>query len=120
LKKIETSEAAVKNSIRNWLNKHQCFRFAMGGNFMGGMPDTIITIRAGVAVESYDDKPDTAFIDTHIVVGIECKRPGKDATDKQKAKHEELRAHGWVVGVVHSLDELKKLLSDHGIKLIKN
>ena len=118
MKKIETSEAAVKASIRNWLAKYRCFRFAMSGNFMGGMPDTIVTIQhSAAALPPLGSGGRAAILSTHIVIGIECKRPGKDATDKQKAKHDELRRQGWLVVVVHSLDELKKFLADHNIDL---
>jgi len=111
-------ESQVKDSIRNWLNKHECFHFSTGGNFMGGMPDRIVTVDRGT--EYNVGFPSQYNRNAHLVIGLEAKRyPDGKPTPKQLSKHKELRKHGWIVGVVRSVDDVKKLLAEHGVQLIK-
>lgn len=47
-----------------------------------------------------------------VFVAIEAKRPGKSGTDAQDAFCEEVRAAGGKAGVVHSVEELARILGD--------
>lgn len=52
-----------------------------------------------------------------VPVLLEVKRPGNKPTPIQEKEMAAWRAVGAIVGVVHSLDEVKELLRAHGIDL---
>jgi len=51
-----------------------------------------------------------AVKDNYPLVGIEVKRPGKEATPIQAAIHEDLKRHGVAVLVAHSLEEVQRYI----------
>lgn len=54
--------------------------------------------------------PDRFFARDGVIILIEFKRPGKDATEQQKKRHRELRAAGVTVHVVDNLIDAKRIL----------
>ena len=48
-------------------------------------------------------------------VELEVKRPGKDATPLQQRELKHWHSAGAVVGVVHSVEEVKDLFKAHGL-----
>jgi hypothetical protein len=55
--------------------------------------------------------PDRWFFRRGVLVIIEFKRQGQAATLQQTREHNRLRAHGFEVHVVDSLDQAKALLA---------
>jgi len=70
-----------------------------------GWPD--ITVYNKIYIEDYP----SAF----QMIFFEVKIPGKDAEPHQKALHDELREDGHYVFVVHSVEEVEKILKDLGV-----
>ena len=63
--------------------------------------------------------PDMLIFYPKGVLALEIKRYGKEATPMQLAMHEQLRANGVVVAVVHDVEEVKALLKIHEIPVSK-
>ena len=112
---MKKSEADIKASIRNWLNKHECHHHANSANYMTGLPDRTVTIK----MPSNYVTAMGAHLPVCTVIGLEVKAEGKDATKKQAAKLKELTAAGWITGVVRSWQDVEKLFTYHGIVLNK-
>lgn len=95
-----TPEARVKTALLRWIaiqrkNGVPIHAFKVAGGFrqQAGQPDLIIC---------YDGN----------FCAVEVKRPGEDATPLQQHRLKEWQAAGAIVGVVNSVEELKKLLAD--------
>ena len=54
--------------------------------------------------------PDLTFAYRGRAVALEAKLPGKEAEPHQAERHERMRADGWLVAVVHSVDEAAAVL----------
>ena len=55
--------------------------------------------------------PDRVFIRAGRVLWIEFKAPGEDATEQQKKRHREMRAHGAEVHVIDNLADARRILA---------
>jgi hypothetical protein len=52
--------------------------------------------------------PDYVFVHRGLTLFVEFKAPGKDATDKQRDEHAEIRASGGTVWVIDNVAEFKR------------
>ena len=59
---------------------------------------------------SIDSMPDRMFLRKGVVIFIEFKRPGKEATVKQAKRHRDIQAKGIKTYVCDDLDEAKEIL----------
>jgi len=99
---MKKSEKQVKEQIKRWLDKHECFH-CVYNPWLGkaGMPDRYLQIRG------------------YPPIWLEAKREGKDPTPIQRQVHMDLRRAGCVVGIVRSKEDVIELLDFHNIKLFK-
>lgn len=94
IKEIEKSETMHQKDVVDCLKSFGWEVFRLNSGRKGG----INLCKAGT--------PDLLAMKDGISVFIEIKKPGKEPTKIQLKRHEELRANGFKVLVIHSLDEL--------------
>ncbi len=89
----ESGKGGLQEQISNWLDTHgyESLHISPRGREKKGWPDNVFAIRGQA-------------------VAIEAKAKGRKPTDVQDVCHRNLRANGWTVRVVHSLDEVIALV----------
>lgn len=102
-KRPERRESSIENSIVKWCHsdERKSRTRKMNGYGFNSWPDR--EVLPPLVWRSKEKRP----------LWMEVKRPGEDATEAQAIIHEELRAAGQVVVVVHLLDEAVLAYRNH-------
>lgn len=86
-------ESTIQTDIIDWLRKQGAYTY----NTIG-------------SAYTQRDTPDLLVCWQGKFIGVEVKRPGKDATDGQERELQKIAHAGGMIAVPHSLEELKEWL----------
>lgn len=107
-----TPEAKVKAAIKKWLAAHGFWAAA------GKQPAVVrgwyyMPVNNGMGVSGIPDFIGSLVYDAHlgavVPFAIEAKAPGEGPTERQKDRHVEMRAAGWLVLVADDVSKLAEL-----------